>query len=282
MTVYAIGDIQGCADAFERLLTAIAFDPRSDRLWLVGDLVNRGPDSLAILRRVIALGDSAVTVLGNHDLHLLATVAGIRKPGRGDSLHQVLSAPDSGTLIEWLRHRPLLHHDAGLQTVLVHAGIPPGWTIATAAAAAQEVTASLRGPAWAEDLMQMYGDEPRLWTPGLDTAARRRYTINALTRIRYCDPRGRLDFAHTGPPGTQPAAFLPWFDHPLRLREAVHIVFGHWSSLGLLCRDDITATDGGCVWGGRLCAVPLDPPGDPLTVDCGGARAARDRGSLPA
>ena len=268
MTVYAIGDVQGCADAFERLLAAIEFDPEADRLWLVGDLVNRGPDSAAVLRRVMALGDSAITVLGNHDLHLLAAVAGIRPPSPGDTLEQVLAAPDSDKLVDWLRRRPLLHRDAASRRVLVHAGLPPAWTVAAAESAAQEVSTQLRGPRWQAALARMYGNEPRAWAADLDGDSRRRYTINALTRIRYCDTRGALDFEHTGPPGTQPPELVPWFDHPLRPREGLNIVFGHWSSLGILRREDITATDSGCVWGGKLTAIPLQPARDPIIVDC--------------
>jgi bis(5'-nucleosyl)-tetraphosphatase (symmetrical) len=270
MALYAIGDIQGCATAFEALLDALAFDPRSDRLWLPGDLVNRGPESLAVLRRVIGLGDAAVCVLGNHDLHLLATVAGVRAPRPQDTLDDVLRAPDRDAIVDWLRRRPLLYEDRAARRVLVHAGIPPGWTIAAAQAAAAEVENALRSDTWMRSLASMYGNSPRRWDAGLDAADRMRYTINALTRMRYCDRHGALDFDETGPPGSQSRGLVPWFDHPSRAYLGTHIVFGHWATLGVLRRDDITATDSGCVWGGQLTAIPLDSGGEPIAVSCSG------------
>ncbi len=268
MTLYAIGDVQGRADALEALLDKIAFSRDSDRLWLAGDLVNRGPDSLHVLRTVMSLGDSVVTVLGNHDLHCLATAAGVRPPQRQDTLAPIFAADDCGILIDWLRQQPMLHHDIDGQRALVHAGIPPGWTLADAESAAREIEQMLRAPSWRESLADMYGDAPRQWRPDLTAAHRRRFGINALTRMRFCAPDGGLDFEHTGPPGSQPDSLVPWFDHPLRATQAVHIVFGHWAALGLLQRQDITATDSGCVWGGALTAVPLDPPGAPIAVRC--------------
>jgi len=268
MTLYAIGDIQGCARPFDALLAAIDFDPARDRLWLVGDLVNRGPDSLAALRRVIELGDAATTVLGNHDLHLLAAAAGIRRPSPRDTLRPVLEAPDRDALLDWLRRRPLLYHDEAAGRVLVHAGIPPRWTVADAKRAAREVETELAGPGWRDALAEMYGDEPSRWSPGLAKSERLRYTINALTRMRFCTRDGRLDLEHNGPPGSQPPHLVPWFDVPDRAARDVHIVCGHWSALGLLLRPDVTALDTGCVWGRALTAVPLDPPAPPVAVPC--------------
>jgi bis(5'-nucleosyl)-tetraphosphatase (symmetrical) len=268
MTLYAIGDIQGCAGRFNALLDAISFEPVRDRLWLAGDLVNRGPDSLGVLRRVIALGDSVTAVLGNHDLHLLAAAAGIRRPDAKDTFDDILGAPDAAELLEWLRNRPLLHHDAGAGRLLVHAGLPPGWSVGEAKRRAEEVCQRLRSPAWAEGLADMYGDEPRAWSGRLAPQDRRRYTINALTRMRFCDYRGELDFENTGPPGTQPSGLIPWFDFPRRKNRDTHIVFGHWAALGLLRRPDVTALDTGCVWGGSLTAVALDPPAEPVSIDC--------------
>lgn len=268
MTLYAIGDIQGCASAFDSLLEAIAFSPRDDRLWLAGDLVNRGPDSVRVLHMAMALGDCVVTVLGNHDLHCLATFAGVRPPQTQDTLDELLAADDRDALIDWLRSRPLLHYDAKAGRALVHAGIPPGWTMADAERSAREIEQMLRASSWRESLAEMYGDAPRRWHRSLSTANRRRYAINALTRMRFCAPDGRLDFEHTGPPGSQPEPLVPWFDHPLRATPNIHIVFGHWAALGLVQRDDLTATDSGCVWGGSLTAVPLDPPGEPIAVRC--------------
>lgn len=270
MALYAIGDIQGCARALDELLCALKFDTTADRLWLVGDLVNRGPNSLEVLRTVMALDTSVVTVLGNHDLHLLAAVAGIRAPRAQDTLDAVLAAPDRDAIVDWLRCRPLLHHDIAGKRVLVHAGVPPCWTIAAAARAAREVEALLRSPDWMRGLATLYGDGPREWHSQLDDEARVRYAINALTRMRYCDEHGGLDFAHTGPPGTQAAGLVPWFDHPQRHRDNIHIVFGHWATLGILRRTDITALDSGCVWGGALTAVPLEPAGEPVAVKCPG------------
>ena len=263
MTLYAVGDIQGCAAEFEALLDAMAFEPGRDELWLVGDLVNRGPDSLGVLRRVIALGDSATCVLGNHDLHLLATAAGIRPAGPADTFNDVLTAPDAAELLDWLRRCPLLHHEARRGAVLVHAGIPPIWTLEQALARGGEVAALLSGPRWRDALDGMYGNEPDTWSEDLPPQQRRRFTINALTRMRFCDRHGRLDLQHTGPPGTQAAGLVPWFDAPHRACD-VHIVFGHWSALGLKRRADITALDTGCVWGGALTAVPIDPAGPPI------------------
>ncbi|WP_428101616.1 symmetrical bis(5'-nucleosyl)-tetraphosphatase [Candidatus Rariloculus sp.] len=265
MTLYAVGDVQGCAAEFEALLEAISFEPRRDHLWLVGDLVNRGPDSLGVLRRVVALGDSATCVLGNHDLHLLATASGVRAAGPGDTFQDVLAAPDAPQLVDWLRHRPLLHHDVQRKTVLVHAGVPPVWTTEQALVHGGEVETLLCGPRWCESLNSMYGDEPDAWSEDLAPQERRRYTINALTRMRFCDRSGKLDFEHSGPPGSQPAPLIPWFDAPRRARD-VHIVFGHWAALGLKRRSDITALDSGCVWGGTLTAVPVDPAGTPVAV----------------
>jgi bis(5'-nucleosyl)-tetraphosphatase (symmetrical) len=271
VATYAIGDLQGCAEEFDALLRKIAFRPSRDTLWLVGDLVNRGPDSLGVLRRVIALGHSAVTVLGNHDLHLLATVAGRRELSPADTFHDVLEAPDAEELIDWLRHRPLLHHDAAARRALVHAGIPPAWTMREARAHAREVETLLRGRRWRYALRGMYGNEPAAWSPKLSREERRRFTINALTRMRYCDRRGRLELRYSGPPGTQPKGLLPWFDAPGRRATGVHVVFGHWAALGLLRRADVTALDTGCAWGNRLTAVRLDRPGRAVSVRCSAA-----------
>lgn len=268
MTLYAIGDIQGCAAPLDALLAAIDFDPARDRLWLVGDLVNRGPDSLAVLRRVMALGDAVTTVLGNHDLHLLAAAVCIRRPNPRDTLRPVLEAPDCDELLDWLRRRPLLHHDQSSGRVLVHAGIPPCWTIAEAKGAASDVEAELASPDWRDALAEMYGNEPNVWSPRLRRSERLRYTINALTRMRFVTLDGRLDLEHSGPPGSQPPELIAWFDVPNRSARDLHVVCGHWSALGVLRRPDITALDSGCVWGRALTAVPLDPPGDPIAVPC--------------
>jgi bis(5'-nucleosyl)-tetraphosphatase (symmetrical) len=268
MTVYAIGDIQGCADELDLLLDAIKLKRKRDELWLVGDLVNRGPSSVDVMRRVMSLGKCVTCVLGNHDLHLLAAAAGVRRPGRSDTFGDVLGAPDAGKIVKWLRQQPLLHWDRKRAIVLVHAGIPPVWDVRQARNAAREVESALQGRNWRSSLRQMYGNSPTVWSGKLNRKQRIRYTINALTRMRYCDKRGRLNLSHTGPPGSQPGNLLPWFEVPGRLTKDVHIVFGHWAALGFEQRKNITALDSGCVWGGSLTAVALDPPGDAVYVDC--------------
>jgi bis(5'-nucleosyl)-tetraphosphatase (symmetrical) len=270
MALYGIGDIQGCSAALDALLKALSFRPSRDRLWLVGDLVNRGPDSLGVLRKVMKLGRSVTSVLGNHDLHLLATVAGGRELSPADTFGAVLAAPDADRLIDWLRRRPLLHYDSLARRVLVHAGIPPFWTLTQARREAREVERALRGPRWRHALRSMYGNQPAKWSERLDRESKRRYTINALTRMRYCDKRGRLDFSESGPPGSQPRGLVPWFEVPDRPTDNLQIVFGHWAALGIVRRADITALDSGCVWGGSLTAVRLDRPARPVRVGCAG------------
>lgn len=263
MATYAIGDIQGCYREFESLLAALDFDPTRDRLWLTGDLVNRGPHSLEVLRAVKALGERAIVVLGNHDLHLVgcARIAHA-KPRRKDTIHDVLAAPDCDELIDWLRHRSLLHHDAGLGYTLVHAGLPPQWDLATAQACAQEVESLLRGPDCSALLAEMYGDEPWRWSDGLRGLPRARFIINALTRIRYCTIDGAIDLREKGEPGGADAALMPWFMTPQRASRALAILFGHWSTLRLTgaecARARVYPLDTGAVWGGSLSAMRLD------------------------
>jgi bis(5'-nucleosyl)-tetraphosphatase (symmetrical) len=268
MTLYAIGDIQGCARSFDALLERIAFKRKRDHLWLVGDLVNRGPDSARVLRMVRKLGSSVTCVLGNHDLHLLATAAGVRDIASADTFEDVLGASDADELLDWLRTLPLIVRDRASKRALVHAGVPPVWKMKEAVAHAAEIQDLLSGPRWTRALRGLYGDVPAQWTPNLSTRDRQRFTINALTRMRFCDKAGKLDLNYSGPPGTQPAGLVPWFDVPKRRSRKWHIVFGHWSALGLLRRDDVTALDTGCVWGWELTAVPLDPPGKPIDVKC--------------
>jgi len=268
MTLYAVGDVQGCARALDALLETIAFDPSEDHLWFVGDLVNRGPESRRVLRTLMDLDDRVTAVLGNHDLHLLATAAGVRRSSGTDTFQDVLDASDAAELIDWLRARPLLHRDRERRLLLVHAGIPPGWRVKEARRQAAEVETLLRGPNWQKALGDMYGESPDLWSPGLTNGDRRRFTINALTRMRYCAADGRLDFTHSGPPGSQPAGLVPWFDAPGRRGRKWHIVFGHWSALGVIRRPDLTALDSGCVWGRELTAVRLDPLDETIAVSC--------------
>lgn len=269
MAVYAIGDVQGCHSELERLLEALRFDPAADRLWFAGDLVNRGPGSLETLRRVRSLGDAAVTVLGNHDLHLLALAeTDVAEPRKSDTLQPVLEAPDAGELLEWLRERPLLHYEADLDWLLVHAGLPPQWDLETARACAQEVESALRGKKRRMFLKRMYGDRPRRWRSSLTGSKRLRFITNCLTRLRFCDAKGRIDLAPTGAPGSQPAHLMPWFRVPGRRSAGLNIVCGHWAAMGYLAEDGVRAIDTGCVWGGRLTALRLDGAGETVSVPC--------------
>ncbi len=259
MAVYAIGDIQGCFDELRRLLDRIGFDPACDTLWFTGDLVNRGPDSLQTLRFVKQLGGHAITVLGNHDLHLLAIDAGIGKlHKRSDTLDAVLNAPDRKELLEWLRFRPLVHFDKTLNTLLLHAGLPPQWSITDACHFAAEVETVLRKRENSEFFKQMYGNKPDQWSDGLLGWERLRFIVNALTRMRYCTKKGKIELRAKGRPGTQPKGFLPWFEIANRKSRGTRIVCGHWSTLGLRITDEICAIDTGCLWGGSLTAVRLD------------------------
>ena len=272
MAVFAVGDVQGCYQELQGLLEEIRFDPARDRLWFTGDLVNRGPDSLAVLRFVRGLGESAVTVLGNHDLHLLAVAEGLGKAHRADTLQAILDAPDRDELLAWLRSRPLLHHDAGLGYTLVHAGLAPQWDLATAQACGAEVAAALQGEQYREFLGNMYGDQPDRWDEGLEGWERLRFAVNCFTRLRYCSEDGRLGLRHKGEPGSQPADYLPWFAVPSRRSRALRIVFGHWSTLGLYQAPGVLGLDTGCLWGGLLTAARLDGGGEIFSFDCPGYR----------
>lgn len=263
------------------LLERLAFDPARDRLWLTGDLVNRGPQSLAVLREVRALGDRVTMVLGNHDLHLLAMAWA---PGtarrREPELEAVLAAPDAGELLHWLAARPLLHRDDGIGWTLIHAGLAPQWTLADAEACAREIEAALRADA-PGFLGGMYGDRPDRWSPGLERTDRLRFAVNCLTRLRYVDGDGRLLLSLKGPLADAPEGAMPWFRHPERRTRRDAFVFGHWSALGFLAEPGIKCLDGGCVWGGSLCAVRLDREQEPVMVSCSGRpgrrRPARSR-----
>ena len=270
MATFAIGDVQGCYDELQRLLERIDFDSTEDRLWFTGDLVNRGPRSLSTLRFVKSLGERAVCVLGNHDLHLLAVAAGGAEPRRNDTLDEVLAAPDREELLDWLRNRLLLYHDGILGYTLVHAGLPPQWDLALAAACARELEAVLRGEGAAEFFRQMYGNEPLRWSPELMGADRLRFIVNCFTRLRYCSVEGDLDLKAKGAPGSQPAGYLPWYAVPGRKSAGLHILFGHWSTLGEVEGHEIYNLDTGCVWGGRLTALRLDgdDSGSWYSVDC--------------
>ncbi len=275
MATYAIGDVQGCYDELRRLLDAVGFDPSHDRLWFAGDMVNRGPKSLAVLRFVKGLGGAAVSVLGNHDLHLLALSQGNRKHYRHGSLDEILTAPDHDELIDWIRHRPLLYRDPRLGFTLVHAGLPPQWDVATARMRAAEVETALRGADFSEFCHHMYGNEPAVWRDSHTGWDRLRYIVNCFSRLRYCDVDGRLAFKDKGPPGTQGPSLMPWFLVPERASRAERIVFGHWSTLGFHMQDNVYAVDSGCLWGGHLTALRLDDGPQPFHLPCAGVLPPR-------
>jgi bis(5'-nucleosyl)-tetraphosphatase (symmetrical) len=238
------------------LLDAIDFRPSRDRLWFVGDLVNRGPDSAHCLRFVKGLGDAAVTVLGNHDLHLLCVAEGAEKRRKRDTIEDVLEAPDRDELLDWIRHRPLMHVADG--HVLVHAGLLPEWTVAKAQALAAEVERSLQGSRYRDLLEEMYGDEPDHWSEKLRGTDRLRVVINAMTRLRVCDGEGAMVLGFKGEPGEASGEWTPWFDVPGRKSADHPVVCGHWSALGVVVRPDLISLDSGCVWGRSLTAVRLE------------------------
>ncbi len=269
MATYAVGDVQGCVGPLEDVLAQARFDPARDRLWLVGDLVNRGPDSLGTLRFVRALGDAAITVLGNHDLHLLAVLLGTARPGRKDTLDAVLEAQDRDALADWLRTRPLIHHDPALDAVLVHAGVPFLFSLEQALALGREVEAVLAGPEAAAFLEVMYGNEPPGWQEGLAGFDRLRVVVNYFTRMRFLDDAGRLDFRAKEGLESAPPGFFPWFErlHPDLAQR--RIVFGHWAALeGRGAPANCLALDTGCVWGRTLTLVRLED-GARFTCACG-------------
>jgi bis(5'-nucleosyl)-tetraphosphatase (symmetrical) len=271
MALYLIGDVQGCDSALQRLLDEISFSASRDTLYLLGDLVNRGPDSAGVLRRLMAYGASVQCVLGNHDLHLLAVAHGARKPHRKDTLTGILDAPDRQAMLDWLRWQRM----AILQTIdshevlMVHAGVLPSWTATKTIALATEAETVLRSPELGDFLQQMYGDEPTLWRDTLTGTARLRVIVNALTRLRFCDSAGRMEFAAKEGAAEAPAGYRPWFDVPNRQTADITVAFGHWSTLGWLGRRDVLALDTGCVWGGSLSAMRLggSGPSSPLAQE---------------
>ncbi|MCF8159861.1 MAG: symmetrical bis(5'-nucleosyl)-tetraphosphatase [Polaromonas sp.] len=259
MALYMIGDVQGCDSALQRLLDAISFSPSTDTLYLLGDLVNRGPDSAGVLRRLMNFGASAQCLLGNHDLHLLAASVGARRPSRKDTLASVLNAPDRDAMLAWLRqqHMAFFLEHRNHSTLMVHAGVLPGWTASQTMALAGEFEAVLRGPDLNEFLHHMYGNTPDRWDNGLEGIDRLRMIVNALTRLRFCTAEGVMEFDTSDGAHAAPAGYLPWFEVPGRKTADVTVAFGHWSTLGWLGRDDVLALDSGCVWGGHLSALKL-------------------------
>jgi len=265
MPTYAIGDLQGCHTSLLALLECIDAAAPNSTLWFTGDLVNRGPQSLATLRLVRSLGARAQTVLGNHDLHLLAMAHGIQPPHHSDTIADILAAPDRDELLDWLRRRPLAHFADG--HLLVHAGVLPQWSAQQTVALAQEVECVLRGPDWVDFLREMYGNTPARWDDALRGSGRLRCVVNGLTRVRFCDADGSMEFASKEGLESAPPGFMPWFEVPQRRSEDVTVVFGHWSTLGLVLRPNLMALDTGCVWGRQLSAVRLEDRAV-LQVDC--------------
>jgi bis(5'-nucleosyl)-tetraphosphatase (symmetrical) len=256
MALYLIGDVQGCDEALERLLTHIAFSPSRDTLYLLGDLVNRGPSNARVLRRLMALGSSAQCLLGNHDLHLLAVSRGVRQPNKQDTLQDILTAPDSTALLHWLRHQHLALRVNNV--LMVHAGVLPQWTSEQTMALAGEVETVLRSDDWVQFMPQMYGGLPNVWRDDLAGADRLRIIVNALTRLRFCDADGAMDFSVKEGADKAPAHLMPWFDVPGRLTADVRIAFGHWSTVQIEDRADVVCLDDGCVWGGCLSGAKLE------------------------
>ena len=268
MALYCIGDIQGCDSALQGLLDVIGFSASRDTVYLLGDLVNRGPDSAAVLRRCMAADGALHCLLGNHDLHLLAIAYGVRSPSRRDTLSSILDAPDRPALLDWRRQQPLArqHVLAGESLLMVHAGVLPAWSAQDALALADEVHTVLRGPNVLEFLQQMYGNTPDHWSDALTGAERLRVIVNALTRLRFCTPEGVMDFGSSDSADAAPHGMLPWFDVPGRRSANTLVAFGHWSTLGWLERPNLMGLDTGCVWGGCLSAVR-----------CGSALAEREQ-----
>lgn len=262
MALYLIGDVQGCNAALQRLLDKISFSPSRDSLILLGDLVNRGPDSAGVLRRMMQLGSSARCLLGNHDLNLLAVAHGVRKPHRKDTLNGVLDAPDRHAMLDWLRQQQmaLLEKAGNKEILMVHAGALPAWTAIQTIALAGEVESVLRSDNVGKFLHQMYGNEPVKWSDSLTGAARLRVIVNALTRLRFCTLEGEMEFETKEGAAAAPEGCLPWFDVPGRKTAGITVAFGHWSTLGWLGdRQDVLSLDTGCVWGGCLSALKLGP-----------------------
>lgn len=270
MSTYIVGDIQGCFEPFQHLLEQVKFNPDKDRLWSVGDLINRGPDNLATLRWCFAHRDSVTMVLGNHDLHLMAVSAGARKPSRKDNFHDILEAPDREQLIEWLHFQPLVHHEDGV--TMVHAGIPPIWTVEDTLERAREVETMLQSARCDDFFREMYGNEPFVWDNSLTGMTRLRVITNYLTRMRYCTRKGKLDLISKGPQPLPDALagkkVAPWFSHPNRLTKGQKVVFGHWASLeGMTDDPSIIGLDTGCVWGRAMTLYELET-GRRISCDC--------------
>jgi len=276
MATYAIGDVQGCLDELKALLTQIKFNSDRDQLWFCGDIVNRGPKSLETLRFIRSLENNAITVLGNHDLHLLATVYDHQKPGKKDTFDEILQASDSSELLNWLRHQNLAQHDRGKNITLIHAGIHPDWSIDKTLQLASEMEQVLRSDNHINFYKNMYGDKPFNWNDSLSGWPRYRFITNILTRLRYCDIQGKPALKEKGAPGSQAENLFPWYEIPNRKSQHDKIIFGHWSTLphaGLSSINNTYAIDSGCLWGGALTAMRIDvEPFEYTRLDCPGAQ----------
>jgi len=264
MSIYAIGDVQGCYDQLRHLLDQICFNPEKDKLWFAGDLVNRGPDSLKVLRFVKGLGSRAVTVLGNHDLHLLALSQHVDKhKDPKHTLDQILNAPDREELLHWLRHRPLMHYSKKRNFSIIHAGLPPQWDIPTALEHAAELESVLQGDGFHDFCQQMYGNLPDRWDPELEGMERLRFITNCFTRLRFCTADGSLSLKESGAPGTQDPSLTPWYAMQERASSNSRILFGHWSTLGYGRHNNTWSLDSGCLWGGSLTALRIRKKKEP-------------------
>lgn len=270
MAIYAIGDLQGCYDELQRLLELIQFDPAKDKLWFAGDLVNRGPKSLQVLRFVKSLGNRAISVLGNHDLHLLALSQGNMSHQKHGGLNEILNAADGGELIDWLRHCPLMYHHPKRGYSIIHAGLPPQWDLNTALACAQELEQTLTGPGFHNYCQDIYGNKPDKWQENLSGMDRLRFITNCFTRLRYCTIEGRLSMRDKGAPEQHNNGSIPWYTVPQRRTKNDRILFGHWSTLGYRQIDNVWSLDSGCFWGGQLTALKIrkHKPPKPIHLPC--------------
>ncbi|MEH6502307.1 MAG: symmetrical bis(5'-nucleosyl)-tetraphosphatase [Cycloclasticus sp.] len=268
MATYAIGDLQGCYDPLRRLLDTLKFDPAHDQVWFAGDLINRGPKSLQTLRFIISLGDSARSVLGNHECHFLAVAYGHKKPHKADTFEQLLAAEDAKGLVDWVRKQPFMYEDEALGYSMIHAGLPPQWSLSEARQYARELEATFQSDNIDPFLASMYGDQPNHWNTNLTGNERLRFVINCFTRLRYCDEQGRLHLKEKGAIGTQAEGSLPWFETPNRKTLNDKILFGHWSTLGLHKKNNTICLDSGCLWGDKLSAIKLDGSEQIISQDC--------------
>ncbi len=276
MATYAIGDVQGCYDELKALLTKVHFNADKDQLWFCGDLINRGPESLKTLKFIHSLRENSHVVLGNHDLHLLATSFHHHRPGKKDTIQDILDATDSHELLEWLRFLPLVHYDEKLELMMLHAGTHPNWDVNKILKLAKEVESLLQAPEHVDFYKHMYGDKPQNWSEALSGWNRYRFITNIFTRLRYCDIHGRPALNAKGAPGTQSSGLMPWFEHPERLSRHQKIIFGHWSTLpeaGNTATHNTYPLDSGCLWGGKLTAMRIDDHSFSYTqLDCPGAQ----------